>query len=61
MANVVHAGWATKQGAQRKNWKRRYFVLFRDMSLAYFEDVVSTNKSPKVRFEWTLFPLALPS
>jgi hypothetical protein len=33
---LVKAGIATKQGHRRKNWKPRYFELFRD-KLAYYE------------------------
>eukprot|EP01147_Barroeca_monosierra_P009017 gene9017-1346_t len=35
-AEIVRAGWATKRGQIKKNWKRRYFVLRRDSTLAYY-------------------------
>ncbi|KAF0745662.1 hypothetical protein Ae201684P_011013 [Aphanomyces euteiches] len=36
------AGWLTKQGHKRKNWKKRYFVL-RGRTISYFPDFDSSN------------------
>jgi len=37
-ATIVHEGWATKQGAKVRNWKRRYFVLRKDNTLSYYAE-----------------------
>eukprot|EP00051_Salpingoeca_urceolata_P000744 m.35795 g.35795 ORF g.35795 m.35795 type:complete len:350 (-) comp10953_c0_seq1:277-1326(-) len=37
-ATVVRAGWVTKRGQVKKNWKRRYFVLRDDFTLSYYKD-----------------------
>eukprot|EP00179_Madagascaria_erythrocladioides_P000488 CAMPEP_0198320134 /NCGR_PEP_ID=MMETSP1450-20131203/9121_1 /TAXON_ID=753684 ORGANISM="Madagascaria erythrocladiodes, Strain CCMP3234" /NCGR_SAMPLE_ID=MMETSP1450 /ASSEMBLY_ACC=CAM_ASM_001115 /LENGTH=422 /DNA_ID=CAMNT_0044023577 /DNA_START=96 /DNA_END=1361 /DNA_ORIENTATION=- len=38
-AGVVYEGWLTKQGAKRKNWKKRWFVLVDqpEPTMYYFE------------------------
>ncbi|XP_022098297.1 pleckstrin homology domain-containing family A member 1-like isoform X2 [Acanthaster planci] len=41
--NVIKAGWCVKQGALRKSWKRRFFILD-DEGLAYYKS--STDKLP---------------
>ncbi len=35
---VLHAGWLTKKGAVRKNWKRRWFEMSPDFTLRYFDN-----------------------
>ena len=35
---VLKEGYLTKQGHVRKNWKRRWFVLYADGELAYYAD-----------------------
>ena len=32
----LYSGWLTKLGAVRKNWKRRFFVVLSDYSMAYY-------------------------
>ncbi|XP_038045693.1 pleckstrin homology domain-containing family A member 1-like isoform X2 [Patiria miniata] len=41
--NVIKAGWCVKQGALRKSWKRRFFILD-EQGLAYYKS--STDKLP---------------
>ena len=40
---------ATKRGAVKRNWKRRYFVLRNDATLAYYKDQHVEASKPKVR------------
>ena len=35
---ALHAGWLTKKGAVRKNWKRRWFEMSPDFTLRYFDN-----------------------
>lgn len=35
---VLHAGWLTKKGAIRKNWKKRWFEMAPDFTLRYFDN-----------------------
>lgn len=34
--NIIQAGWCVKQGAVRKSWKRRYFILD-DQGISYYK------------------------
>lgn len=40
-------GWLIKEGAVRKNWKKRYFVVRHDYSVDYFEDDKTFEKGGK--------------
>ena len=42
----AYEGWITKQGHQRKNWKRRYAV-YDSSTLAYFEKPEHKGQAPK--------------
>nr|XP_054766666.1 pleckstrin homology domain-containing family A member 1-like [Lytechinus pictus] len=34
--NIIQSGWCVKQGAVRKSWKRRYFILD-DQGISYYK------------------------
>jgi hypothetical protein len=38
LPTILHSGWGSKQGQQRRNWKTRYMVLLSNGFLRYFED-----------------------
>lgn len=42
----LYAGYMSKLGAVRKNWKKRWFVLGADFSLRYLES--KDSREPKV-------------
>jgi len=44
---IIRSGWATKQGHIRKNWKRRYFKLFKN-GFAYYKS--DKQNEPPIRF-----------
>lgn len=41
--DVVRKGWLLKRGNHIKNWRRRFFVLFRDGTLLGFKTDVGDN------------------
>uniref|UniRef100_A0AC35GLE3 PH domain-containing protein n=1 Tax=Panagrolaimus sp. PS1159 TaxID=55785 RepID=A0AC35GLE3_9BILA len=44
--DVVHQGWLMKRGEHIKNWRARYFILFKDGALLGFKNVVTDYKDP---------------
>lgn len=44
--DVVYQGWLMKRGEHIKNWRARYFVLFKDGALLGFKTAVSEYKDP---------------
>uniref|UniRef100_A0AC34GIT2 PH domain-containing protein n=1 Tax=Panagrolaimus sp. ES5 TaxID=591445 RepID=A0AC34GIT2_9BILA len=44
--DVIHQGWLMKRGEHIKNWRARYFVLFKDGALLGFKNVVNDYKDP---------------
>ena len=34
----VYSGWLTKRGAYRKNWKKRWFVVFDTQEMRYYDN-----------------------
>jgi RAC serine/threonine-protein kinase len=44
--DVVHQGWLMKRGEHIKNWRARYFILFKDGALLGFKNVVNDYKDP---------------
>ncbi|KAE9551538.1 hypothetical protein FO519_005252 [Halicephalobus sp. NKZ332] len=44
--DVVYQGWLMKRGEHIKNWRARYFVLFKDGALLGFKNAVTEYKDP---------------
>jgi RAC serine/threonine-protein kinase len=43
---VIFEGWLMKRGEHIKNWRPRYFVLFKDGALLGFKNKVDTFNDP---------------
>jgi len=50
MTEVIKEGWLSKLGGIRKNWKKRWFVAYKD-ALVYYE--LETRKAEKGRLTFT--------
>lgn len=48
--SAVKSGWLIKQGGKRKNWNKRWCILFND-SLAYFKDPSASSIEGKIPLE----------
>ncbi|XP_062515762.1 RAC family serine/threonine-protein kinase homolog [Corticium candelabrum] len=46
MTSIIKEGWMTKEGAVRKSWRRRWFILYDSRILSYYanERLLSSPK-----------------